>query len=206
MPIPIRLEDGHAIEDVLDGWAQHIEGALREHFGPALSVSRAGHDDDEQVLSVSQGGTPRGEIVLRWDRAAPHEISIFPQPARAAVEGRAKGDTLAFRVAAGCFIAATALWAGAAIGFWSDFAEIRDLRGKVVVLVVAFSAWVLTSFGLAAAAYFLIRRSHRALDAPRVERHREWLDLELWPWLQVELDYLQQRAREDEELARRLAL
>jgi len=75
-----------------------------------------------------------------------------------------------------------------------------------VVLVIAFSAWILSSLVLAAIAYYVVHRSHRAIDAPRTERGRQWLDTELWPWLQDELDHLQQRARKDEALARRLAL
>lgn len=205
MPIAIRLEEGQGIDGVLGAWAQHIEEGLREHF-PALSVSHGAAHDAEQVLHLGERGTARGEIVLRWDGAAPNEISIFPRPPRAAAEGRAKADTLAVRVAVACIIAATALWLGAAVGFWSAFLAIGDLRGKVVVLVMAFGGWIVTTFGLAAMAYYLVRRSHRALDAPRAERRQEWLDIELWPWLQVELDHLQRCAREDEALARRLAL
>jgi hypothetical protein len=205
MPIPIRLEEGQGIRGVLGEWVQHLEEGLREHF-PALSVSHGAAHDTEQVLLLAERGRARGEIVLRWDRSAPHEISIFPRPPGAAAQGRAHADTLALRVAVACVIAATALWFGAAIGFWDAFLAIGDLRGKVVVLVVAFSAWILTTAALAALAYYLVRRSHRAIDAPRAERSREWLDLELWPWLQVELDHLQRRAREDEALARRLAV
>lgn len=204
MPIPIRLEDGQEVRGVLGEWAQHLEEGLRHQF-PALSVSHAA-DDEEQVIVLGERGKARGEIVLRWERAAPHEISIFPRPPHAAAERRAHADTLAVRVAVACVIAATALWLGAAIGFWSAFMAIGDLRGKVVVLVIAFSAWILTTAGLAALAYYLVHRSHRAIDAPRAERSREWLDIELWPWLQVELDHQQQRAREDEALARRLAI
>jgi hypothetical protein len=204
MPIPIRLEQGQGIDTVLNEWAQHLEHALRAHF-PALGVSRSEHES-EIVLSLSEGGMPRGEVVLRSDDAAPHEINIFPQPPHGAAHNGAKGDTLAFRVAAACLIAGTALWLGAAIGFWNDFLAIPDLRGKVVVLVIAFSAWILSSLVLAAIAYYVVHRSHRALDAPRTERGRQWLDTELWPWLQDELEELQQRAREDEALARRLAL
>jgi hypothetical protein len=205
MPIPIRLEDGQEIRGVLGEWAQHLEEGLRHQF-PALGVSHGAADDEEQVILLGERGTVRGEIVLRWDRAAPREISIFPRPPRAAAERRVRADTLAVRVAVACVIAVTALWLGAAIGFWKAFLAIGDLRGKVVVLVVAFSAWIVTTAGLAALAYYLVRRSHRAIDAPRTERSREWVDIELWPWLQVELDHLQQRAREDEALARRLAI
>ena len=205
MPIPIRLEDGQEVRGVLGEWAQHLEEGLRHQF-PALSVSHGAADDEEQVIVLGERGKARGEIVLRWDRAAPHEISIFPRLPRAAAERREQADTLAVRVAVACVIAATALWLGAAIGFWSAFMAIGDLRGKVVVLVIAFSAWILTTAGLAALAYYLVHRSHRALDAPRAERSREWLDIELWPWLQVELDHLQRRAREDHALARRLAV
>ena len=204
MPIPIRLEQDHAVDSVLGEWAQHLEHALRAHF-PALGVSRSEHEH-EIVLLLSEGGMARGEVVLRWERAAPHEINIFPQPPHGAAHNGAKGDTLALRVAAACLIAATALWLGAAIGFWNDFLAIPDLRGKVVVLVIAFSAWILSSLVLAAIAYYVVHRSHRAIDAPRTERGRQWLDTELWPWLQDELDHLQQRARKDEALARRLAL
>ena len=205
MPIPIRLEEDQGIRGVLGEWAQHLEEGLRDQF-PALSVSHSAAHDAEQVLHLGERGTARGEIVLRWDRAAPNEISIFPRPPRAAAERRARADTLAVRVAVACVIAVTALWLGAAIGFWSAFLAIGDLRGKVVVLVIAFSAWILTTAALAALAYYLVRRSHRAIDAPRTQRSREWLDIELWPWLQVELDHLQGRAREDEALARRLAV
>jgi hypothetical protein len=204
MPIPIRLDQDQGVDSVLGEWAQHLERALRAHF-PALGVARSEHEG-EIVLLLNEGGTARAEVVLRWDRAAPHEISIFPRPPRAAAERRAQADTLALRVAVACVIAATALWLGAAIGFWSAFMAISDLRGKVVVLVIAFSAWILTTAGLAALAYYLVHRSHHAIDAPRAERSREWLDIELWPWLQVELDHLQRRAREDEALARRLAV
>ena len=204
MPIPIRLEQGQGIDSVLGEWAQHLEHALRAQF-PALGVSRSEHER-EIVLSLSEGGMARGEVVLRWERAAPHEINVFPQPPHAASDSGAKGDTLAFRVAAACVIAATALWLGAAIGFWNEFLAIPDLRGKVVVLVIAFSAWIFSSFVLAAIAYYVVHRSHRAIDAPRTERGRQWLDEELWPWLQDELEELQQRAREDEALAQRLAL
>jgi hypothetical protein len=204
MPIPIRLEQEHGIDSVLGEWAQHLERALRAHF-PALGVSRSEHER-EIVLLLSEGGMARGEVVLRWDRAAPHEINVFPQPPHAVAHNGGKGDTLAFRVAAACLIAATALWLGAAIGFWNDFLAIPDLRGKVVVLVIAFSAWILSSFALAAIAYYVVHRSHRAIDAPRTERGRQWLDTQLWPWLQGALDELQQRARDDEDLARRLAL
>lgn len=204
MPIPIRLEPDHGIRSVLGEWAQHLERALRAHF-PTLGVSRSEHER-EIVLLLSEGGMARGEVVLRWDRAAPHEINVFPQPAHATADGGAKGDALAFRVAAACVIAATALWLGAAIGFWNDFLAIPDLRGKAVVLLIAVLAWAVTTFGLAAAAYYVVHRSHRAIDAPRTERGRQWLDTQLWPWLQRALDELQQRAREDEALARRLAL
>jgi len=155
---------------------------------------------------LSEGGMARGEVVLRWERAAPHEINVFPQPPHAGAHHGAKGDTLAFRVAAACLIAATALWLGAAIGFWNDFLAIPDMRGKVVVLVIAFSAWILSSFVLAAIGYYVVHRSHRAIDAPRTERGRQWLDTQLSPWLHDELDYLQQRAHKDESLSRRLAL
>ena len=204
MPIPIRLEQGHGIRSVLGEWAQHIEHALRDHF-PAMNVSHTEHER-EFVLFLSEGGTARGEIVLRWDRAAPHELSIFPQAPRVAQASRTKYDALAWRVAAACVIAACALWLGAAIGFWNDFLAIQGLRGKLVVLLVGLIAWIFTTFGLAAAAYYIVARSHRAIEAPRVERGRQWLDTQLWPWLQRALDELQQRAREDEELARRLAV
>jgi hypothetical protein len=52
----------------------------------------------------------------------------------------------------------------------------------------------------------VVHRSHRAIDAPRTERGRQWLDTQLSPWLHDELDYLQQRAHKDESLSRRLAL
>jgi hypothetical protein len=204
MPIPIRLEQGHGIDGVLGEWAQHLEHALRAHF-PTLGVSRSEHER-EIVLLLSEGGMARGEVVLRWERAAPHEINVFPQPPHAGAHHGAKGDTLAFRVAAACLIAATALWLGAAIGFWNDFLAIPDLRGKVVVLVIAFSAWILSSFVLAAIGYYVVHRSHRTIDAPRTERGRQWLDTQLSPWLHDELDYLQQRAHKDESLSRRLAL
>jgi hypothetical protein len=204
MPISIRLEQGHGIDGVLGEWAQHLEHALRAHF-PTLGVSRSEHER-EIVLLLSEGGMARGEVVLRWERAAPHEINVFPQPPHAGAHHGAKGDTLAFRVGAACLIAATALWLGAAIGFWNDFLAIPDLRGKVVVLVIAFSAWILSSFVLAAIGYYVVHRSHRAIDAPRTERGRQWLDTQLSPWLHDELDYLQQRAHKDESLSRRLAL
>jgi hypothetical protein len=204
MPISIRLEQGHGIDGVLGEWAQHLEHALRAHF-PTLGVSRNEHER-EIVLLLSEGGMARGEVVLRWERAAPHEINVFPQPPHAGAHHGAKGDTLAFRVAAACLIAATALWLGAAIGFWNDFLAIPDLRGKVVVLVIAFSGWILSSFVLAAIGYYVVHRSHRAIDAPRTERGRQWLDTQLSPWLHDELDYLQQRAHKDESLSRRLAL
>ena len=204
MPIPIRLDQDQGMRGVLGEWAQHLERALRAHF-PTLGVSRSEHDG-EIVLLLSEAGMERAELVLRWDRAAPHEINVFPQPPHAAGESGPKRDTLAIRVAAACLIAASALWLGAAVGFWNDFLAIPDLRGKVVVLVIAFSAWILTSFGLAALAYYVVHRSHRAIDAPRSERGRQWLDTQLWPWLQATLDELQQRAREDDALARRLAL
>jgi hypothetical protein len=204
MPIPIRLEQDHGIDSVLGEWAQYLEHALRAHF-PALGVARSEHER-EIVLLLSERGMARGEVVLRWDRAAPHEIDVFPQPPHAAAHNGAKGGTLAIRVATACVIAATALWLGAAIGFWNDFLAIPDLRGKVVVLVLAFSAWILTSLALAAVAYYLVHRSHRAIDAPRTEGGRQWLDTQLWPWLQGEVEQLQRRARADKGLARRLAL
>jgi hypothetical protein len=203
MPIPIRLEEGHGIRSVLGEWAQHIERAVREHF-PALEVARTEHDH-AFILHLSEKGALRGEVVLRWDPAAPHELSIFPQPAREGAARKAHADTLAYRVAAACVIAASALWLGAAVGFWKDFMDIGGMRGKVVVLTVAVLAWVFSSFGLAMAAYYLVGRSHRAIDAPRVERSRQWLDEVLWPWLLGALDELSQRARSDPGLAGRLA-
>ena len=204
MPIPIRLDDDHGIGSVLDEWAQHLERALREHF-PSLGVARSEHDG-EIVLLLSEAGMARGEVVLRWDGAAPHEINVSPHPPHATGESGVKRDTLALRVAAACVIAASALWLGAVIGFWSDFVAIPDLRGKAVVVVIGFSAWIFTSFALAGVAYYVVHRSHRAIDAPRTERGRQWVETELAPWLEDELDELQERAREDETLARRLAL
>jgi len=203
MPIPISLGEGHGIRSVLEEWAQHIEHALRTNF-PAFSVSRTEHDH-ELVLLLGEKGTVRGELVLRWDPAAPHQINIFARPAREAAEGRARADALAFKVAAACVIAACALWLGAAIGYWNDFMQIRDMRGKMVVLTVAVLGWVLSTAGLAAAAYYIVERSHRAIDTPRVARSRQWLDSELDPWLLAVLEELSQRARKDAALARRLA-
>ena len=204
MPIPIRLEEGHGIRSVLGEWAQHIERELHAHF-PAMSVSRT-EQDHEMVLVLGEGGAARAEIVLRWHRSAPNEINIFPRPPGASAESKAKAGTLAFRVAAACVIAVCALWLGAAIGYWNDFRAISGVRDKAVVLLVAAVAWVLTTSGLAVAAYHLVERSHRAIDAPRVQRSRQWIDTELWPWLQAVLGELQQRARKDLALALRLAV
>lgn len=203
MPIPIRLEDEHDIHAVLGEWAEEIARAVREHF-PSLTVSRAEHHHEE-VLFLLEKGRERGEIVLRWDPAAPHEISIFPQPALAVQAARAKADSLARRVAAACLIAASALWLGAAIGFWKDFLAIASLQGKLAVVAIGIVSWLASSFGLAALAYYLVRRSHHAIDAPRAERDRDWLDHDLWPWLLGALEELSQRARQDTALAHRLA-
>ena len=203
MPIPIRLDEEHDIHAVLGEWGEHIERAAREHF-PSLSVSRAEHHHEE-VLFLLEKGRERGEIVLRWDPAAPHEISIFPQPALVVQAAQAKAGSLARRVAAACLIAASALWLGAAIGFWKDFLAIASLQGKLVVVAIGVVAWLASSLGLAALAYYLVRRSHHAIDAPRAERDREWLDHELWPWLLGALEELTQRARQDTALAHRLA-
>ena len=185
MPIPIRLEEGQGIRRVLGEWGQHVERALRQHF-PAMRVSRIEHER-ELLLFLSEQGAPRAEIVVRWERAAPNEIGIFPQPPRASLASRTMAHTLAVRVAAACMIAACAIWAGAAVGFWSSFWEIPDLRARLVVLALAVVCWGASTFGLAFAAYYVVGRLHRALDAPRVKRSREWIDVELWPWLDAVL-------------------
>ena len=185
MPIPIRLEEGQGIRSVLGAWAQHVERALREHF-PTMRVSRIEHEQ-ELLLFLSDRGTPRAEIVLRWERAAPNEIGIFPQPPRASMESRARAHTLAFRVAAACVIAVCALWLGAVAGYWNSFWGIPELRARLLVVAVAVVGWAASTFGLAFAAYYLFVRLHRAVDAPRVQRNRQWIDAELWPWLQAVL-------------------
>lgn len=185
MPIPIRLEEGQGIRNVLGDWAQHVERALHQHF-PVMRVSRI-EQENELVLFLSHQGTPRAEIMLRWDRSAPNEINIFPQPPRASAEKRARAHTLGFRIAAACVIAVCALWLGAVTGFWNSFWAIPELRARLLVLAVAVVGWAISTFGLAFAAYYIVVRLHRAVDAPRVERSRQWIDTELWPWLEAVL-------------------
>jgi hypothetical protein len=203
MPIPISLEEGHGIRSVLGEWAQHIERAVRDHF-PAMGVARI-EEEHEIVLFLSEQGAPRGELVLRWDPAAPHELNIFPQPAREAAASRAKAHALAFRVAVACVIAVCALWLGAAVGLWGEFTRMSDTRDKTAIALIGAFAWVSSTAGLALLVYYLVQRSHRAIDAPRLERSRQWLDIELWPWLLAVIEEVSQRARQDPALAQRLA-
>jgi hypothetical protein len=203
MAIRIRLEQDQTVGEVLDEWAQHLERASRDHF-PALGVAREEHDQ-EVVLLLSEKGAARGELVLRWDRAAPHELSIYPQPAREAAGSNAKGDALAMRVAVACVIAVCAVWFGIAAGLWSEFMKMADMRDKMAIVLIGVLAWIVSTTGVAALAYQLVRRSHRALDLPRAERSRQWLESEIEPWLLAVLDDTLQRARSDAGLARRLA-
>ena len=203
MAIRIRPEQDQTVDAVLDEWAQHLERAMRDHF-PALGVAREDHGQ-EVLLLLSEKGAARGEVVLRWDRAAPHELSIYPQPARQAAASRAKGDALAMRVAAACVIAVCAVWFGIAAGLWSEFMKMADMRDKMAIVLIGVLAWIVSSAGLAALAYHLVRRSHRAIDLPRAERSRQWVESEIEPWLLAVLDETLQRARNDADLARRLA-
>ena len=202
MAIRIRVEN-QTIGEVLDEWAQHLERAVRDHF-PALGVAREAHDR-EILLLLSEKGAARGEVVLRWDRAAPHELSIYPQPAREAAASKAKGDALARRVALACVIAVCAVWFGIAAGLWSEFMKMADMRDKMAIVLIGVLAWIVSTAGLAVLAYHLVRRSHRAIDLPRAERSRQWVENEIEPWLRAVLDETMQRARGDAELARRLA-
>jgi hypothetical protein len=203
MAIRIRPEQDQTIGEVLDEWAQHLERAVRDHF-PALGLAREQHDH-EVFLLLSEKGAARGEIVLRWDRAAPHELSIYPQPVREAAASKAKGDALAMRVAVACVIAVCAVWFGIAAGLWSEFMKMADMRDKMAIVLIGVLAWIVSTSGLALLAYHLVRRSHRAIDLPRAERSRQWVESEIEPWLLAVLDEALQRARTDPGLARRLA-
>ena len=204
MAIRIRPEEDQTVGAVLDEWAQHLERAVRDHF-PALGVAREDHGD-EMVLLLSESGAERGELVLRWDPAAPNELSIDPQPVREAADSQAKADALAKRVAVACVIAVCAVWFGIAAGLWSEFMKMADMRDKMAIVLIGVLAWVVSTTGLAVLAYHLVRRSHRAIALPGAERSREWVEGEIRPWLLAVLNETVQRARSDAELARRLAI
>ena len=82
--------------------------------------------------------------------------------------------------------------------------KMADMRDKMAIVLIGVLAWISTT-GLAALAYHLVRRSHRAIDLPRAERSRQWVAGEIEPWLLAVLDETVQRARADAGLARRLA-
>jgi len=204
MAIRIRPEEDQSVGEVLDEWAQYLERAVRDHF-PALGVAREDHGD-EIVLLLSERGAERGELVLRCEPAAPYQLSVHAQPVREAADSKAKADALAKRVAIACVIAVCAVWFGIAAGLWSEFMKMADMRDKMAIVLIGVLAWMVSTTGLAVLAYHLVRRSHRAIALPGVQRSREWLEDEIEPWLLAVLGETLQRARSDAELARRLAV
>ena len=204
MAIRIRPAEDQTVGEVLDEWAQYLERALRDHF-PALGVARE-DQDHEIVLLLSERGAERGELVLRCGPGAAQELTIHAQPVGEAADSRAKSDALAKRVAVACVIAVCAVWFGIAAGLWSEFMKMADMRDKMAIVLIGVLAWVVSTAGLAVLAYHLVRRSHRAIDLPRVQRSREWVEEEIEPWLLAVLNETVQRARSDAELARRLAV
>ena len=83
--------------------------------------------------------------------------------------------------------------------------KMPDMRDKMAIVLIGVLAWIVSTAGLAALAYQLVRRSHRAIDLPRAERNRQWVESEIEPWLLAVLDETVQRARSETGLARRLA-
>lgn len=198
MPIHIRPAAGISTRQVIGEWTRLIDRGLQEHFGGRMWMART-EGAHEFVILLKEGDATRGEISVSVSPSAPDQLNIRPQPAHG--QPRDTGTAMA----AGAIVSILG-WIVFLVWFWDIFWDIRGLRGKIFWLLMITSGGVISTFGLAFAGDALATRWFERIDTPRRQRSQQFVDNEIWPWMQSYIDQLWSRAQQDPVFARSLGL